>query len=123
MPSLASRSVRILPLGQSHRGLSVFLPALYLPALDERNARTRRASQENSFLQTHHDWNKASGGSRRVNGDGKLDIISAQNWYEQTTPGKRPRWIKTTSATWLSFDSMESSRRYLGEDLGDWRLT
>jgi hypothetical protein len=30
-----------------------------------------------------------------VNRDGKLDIISGENWYEQTTPGKEgPRWIK-----------------------------
>jgi hypothetical protein len=30
-----------------------------------------------------------------VNLDGKLDIISGENWFEQTTPGKDgPRWIK-----------------------------
>ena len=30
-----------------------------------------------------------------INQDGKLDIISGENWYEQTTPGNDgPRWIK-----------------------------
>ena len=30
-----------------------------------------------------------------VNQDGRLDIISGENWYEQTAPGKDgPRWIK-----------------------------
>src|ERR1017187_6863780 len=30
-----------------------------------------------------------------INQDGRLDIISGENWYEQIKPGKDgPRWIK-----------------------------
>ena len=48
-----------------------------------------------------------------VNRDGKLDIISGENWYEQTTPGKDgPRWIKH------HFRDLPFIGDYL-EDLGD----
>ncbi len=48
-----------------------------------------------------------------VNQDGKLDIISGENWYEQTTPGKDgPRWIKH------HFRDLPFIAGYL-EDLGD----
>src|SRR5208283_1519899 len=48
-----------------------------------------------------------------VNRDGKLDIISGENWYEQTTPGKDgPRWIKH------HFRDLPFIGGYL-EDLGD----
>ena len=55
-----------------------------------------------------------------INGDGKLDIISGENWYEQTTPGKDgPRWIKHhfRDLAFFRFDG-EFSGGYL-EDLGD----
>ncbi len=48
-----------------------------------------------------------------VNRDGKLDIISGENWYEQTTPGKDgPRWIKH------HFRNLGWVANYV-EDLGD----
>ncbi len=48
-----------------------------------------------------------------VNRDGRLDIISGENWYEQTTPGKDgPRWIKH------HFRDLPFIAGYL-EDLGD----
>ncbi len=48
-----------------------------------------------------------------VNLDGKLDIISGENWYEQTTPGKDgPRWIKH------HFRDLGWVANYV-EDLGD----
>jgi len=48
-----------------------------------------------------------------VNQDGKLDIISGENWYEQTLPGKDgPRWIKH------HFRDLPFIGGYL-EDLGD----
>ncbi len=48
-----------------------------------------------------------------VNRDGRLDIISGENWYEQTTPGKDgPRWIKH------HFRDLPFVAGYL-EDLGD----
>jgi len=48
-----------------------------------------------------------------VNLDGRLDIISGENWYEQTTPGKDgPRWIKH------HFRDLPFVGGYL-EDLGD----
>ena len=48
-----------------------------------------------------------------VNLDGRLDIISGENWYEQTTPGKDgPRWIKH------HFRDLPFTGGYL-EDLGD----
>ena len=48
-----------------------------------------------------------------VNQDGRLDIISGENWYEQTTPGKDgPRWIKH------HFRDLGFIGGYL-EDLGD----
>ena len=55
-----------------------------------------------------------------VNQDGKLDIISGENWYEQTTPGKDgPRWIKHhfRDLPFYRFDGKYSGG-YL-EDLGD----
>src|SRR5690348_13674114 len=48
-----------------------------------------------------------------VNRDGKLDIISGENWYEQTSPGKNgPRWIKHR------FRELPFIAGYV-EDLGD----
>jgi hypothetical protein len=48
-----------------------------------------------------------------VNLDGRLDIISGENWYEQTTPGKDgPRWIKH------HFRDLPFTNGWL-EDLGD----
>jgi FG-GAP-like repeat len=48
-----------------------------------------------------------------VNRDGKLDIISGDNWFEQTTPGPNgPRWIKH------HFRDLLFTGGYL-EDLGD----
>ena len=48
-----------------------------------------------------------------MNRDGRLDIISGENWYEQTTPGKDgPRWIKH------HFRDLPFIGGYL-EDLGD----
>jgi hypothetical protein len=55
-----------------------------------------------------------------VNQDGKLDIISGENWYEQTTPGQNgPRWIKRRfrDLPFYRFDGKYSGG-YL-EDLGD----
>ena len=55
-----------------------------------------------------------------INQDGKLDIISGENWYEQTTPGKDgPRWIKHhfRDLPFYRFDGKYSGG-YL-EDLGD----
>jgi hypothetical protein len=57
-----------------------------------------------------------------VNQDGKLDIISGENWYEQTTPGKDgPRWIKHHFRD-LPFYRFSGTLEYEGgylEDLGD----
>jgi hypothetical protein len=48
-----------------------------------------------------------------VNQDGRLDIISGENWYEQTAPGNDgPRWIKH------HFRDLPFVAGYL-EDLGD----
>src|SRR5579863_8570191 len=48
-----------------------------------------------------------------INRDGRLDIISGENWYEQTLPGKDgPRWIKH------HFRDLGFNGGYL-EDLGD----
>ena len=48
-----------------------------------------------------------------VNQDGRLDIISGENWYEQVAPGKDgPRWIKH------HFRDLPFIAGYL-EDLGD----
>lgn len=48
-----------------------------------------------------------------VNHDGKLDIISGENWFEQSTPGPNgPRWIKH------HFRDLGFTSGYL-EDLGD----
>jgi hypothetical protein len=55
-----------------------------------------------------------------VNQDGKLDIISGENWYEQTAPGENgPRWIKHRfrDLPFYRFDGKYSGG-YL-EDLGD----
>ena len=96
MPSFASRSVRILRWISPVVGLSVsFLTSLCWLFWTSEPARAQ-GSEEIPFYKHTIDLEQSEAAAvADVNADGKLDIISGENWYEQTTPGKDgPRWIK-----------------------------
>ena len=81
----------------------------------------RRARQEIPFYKHTIDLEQSEAAEvADVNRDGKVDIISGENWYERTTAGKNgPRWIKHhfRDLAFFRFDG-EFSGGYL-EDLGD----
>jgi FG-GAP-like repeat/FG-GAP repeat len=96
MPSFASRSIRILHWTGPVVGLSVSFLALVCCIFWTSERARAQGSQEIPFYKHTIDLEQSEAAEvADVNGDGKLDIISGENWYEQTTPGKDgPRWIK-----------------------------
>jgi hypothetical protein len=121
MPSLASRAIRVLHRAGPVLGLSVYSLTL-LSCLFWMSGRvSAQGSAEIPFYKHTIDLEQSEAAEvADVNGDGKLDIISGENWYEQTTPGKDgPRWIKHhfRDLAFFRFDG-EFSGGYL-EDLGD----
>ena len=121
MPSLASRSIRILHWAGPGVGLSVSFLTLLSCLFWMSGRASAQGSQEIPFYKHTIDLEQSEAAEvADVNGDGKLDIISGENWYEQTTPGKDgPRWIKHhfRDLAFFRFDG-EFSGGYL-EDLGD----
>lgn len=114
MPSFVSRTFRIL-----HRvGPLVSLPVGLLTLASCLFWITGRVSAQGSeeipFCKHTIDLGQSEAAEvADVNQDGKLDIISGENWYEQTLPGKDgPRWIKH------HFRDLPFTDGYL-EDLGD----
>jgi FG-GAP-like repeat/FG-GAP repeat len=96
MPSLASRSIRILHRAGPIVGLSVALLALLSCVFWISGRVSAQGSEEIPFYKHTIDLEQSEAAEvADVNQDGKLDIISGENWYEQTTPGENgPRWIK-----------------------------
>src|ERR1700751_2727768 len=121
MSRFALRSIRILPRVGSVPCLSAaFLVLLScLPWISEPVS--AQGSEEIPFYKHTIDLGQSEAAEvADVNQDGKLDIISGENWYEQTTPGEDgPRWIKHhfRDLAFFRFDG-EFSGGYL-EDLGD----
>ena len=121
MPSLASRSIRTLHWASPRVGLSVSFLTLLSCLFWMSGRASAQGSQEIPFYKHTIDLEQSEAAEvADVNGDGKLDIISGENWYEQTTPGKDgPRWIKHhfRDLAFFRFDGKYSGG-YL-EDLGD----
>src|SRR5215475_14387456 len=121
MPSLASRSIRILHWADRRVGLSVSFLSLLFCLLWMSGRTSAQGSQEIPFYKHTIDLEQSEAAEvADVNLDGKLDIISGEDWYEQTTPGKDgPRWIKHhfRDLPFYKFDGKYSGG-YL-EDLGD----
>jgi hypothetical protein len=95
MPSLAGRSIRIHYRTRPVLVLSVvFLVLLCLSWFSKRVS--AQGSEEIPFYKHTIDLEQSEAAAvADVNQDGRLDIISGENWFEQTTPGKDgPRWIK-----------------------------
>jgi hypothetical protein len=121
MASVTSRSIRILHVGGPMVGLSVSFLTLLSCLFGMSGRASAQGSQEIPFYKHTIDLEQSEAAEvADVNGDGKLDIISGENWYEQTTPGKDgPRWLKHhfRDLAFFRFDG-EFSGGYL-EDLGD----
>src|SRR5580704_2012327 len=121
MASVTSRSVRILHRAGPRVSLSVFFLTLLCCLFGMSGRASAQGSQEIPFYKHTIDLEQSEAAEvADVNGDGKLDIISGENWYEQTTPGKDgPRWIKHhfRDLAFYRFDGKYQGA-YL-EDLGD----
>ena len=115
MPSLFSRSNRILhragPLVAFALGAALAVASCLCCIAGRLSA---QGSEEIPFYKHTIDLGQSEAAEvADVNRDGKLDIISGENWYEQTLPGKDgPRWIKH------HFRDLPFTGGYL-EDLGD----
>jgi len=121
MPSLAGRRTRILHWAGSIAWRSASFVTLLCCLLWLSGRGNAQGSAEIPFYKHTIDLEQSEAAEvADVNQDGKLDIISGENWYEQVTPGKDgPRWIKHhfRDLAFFRFDG-EFSGGYL-EDLGD----
>ena len=77
-------------------GLFVAVLILFARVVQQHSPTYAQASEEIPFYKHTLDLGQSEAAEvADVNRDGKLDIISGENWFEQTTPGKDgPRWIK-----------------------------
>jgi len=114
MPSSVSRSIQILRRTSAVFSLLVAFMAILSCLLWVSGRVSAQGSEEIPFYKHTIDLGQSEAAEvADVNRDGKLDIISGENWYEQTTPGKDgPRWIKH------HFRDLPYVGGYL-EDLGD----
>src|SRR3984893_6020194 len=121
MASVTSRSVRILHRAGPRVSLSVFFLTLLCCLFWMSGRASAQGSQEIPFYKHTIDLEQSEAAEvADVNGDGKLDIISGENWYEQTTPdndGTRCGKHHFRDLAFFRFDG-EFSGGYL-EDLGD----
>ena len=89
MPSLASRSIRIVHWAGPVLGVSVFCLALLSCLFSMSERVSAQGSEEIPFYKHTIDLGQSEAAEvADVNQDGRLDIISGDSWYEQTTPGK-----------------------------------
>ena len=114
MSSRASKMIQILRRTAPLVGLSLGALALVCSLFWITGRASAQGSDEIPFYKHTIDLGSSEAAEvADVNRDGKLDIISGENWYEQTTPGKDgPRWIKH------HFRDLPFNGGYL-EDLGD----
>jgi hypothetical protein len=114
MSSIASKTTRIVHRAVPIAGLSIAFIALLSCLFLISGRASAQGSEEISFYKHTIDLGQSEAAEvADVNRDGKLDIISGENWYEQTLPGKDgPRWIKH------HFRDLPFNGGYL-EDLGD----
>ena len=114
MPSLVSRLIRVFQRAIPIVGLSAAFMALVSCLFWITGRVSAQSSEEIPFYKHTIDLGQSEAAEvADVNQDGRLDIISGENWYEQTTPGKDgPRWIKH------HFRDLPYVAGYL-EDLGD----
>src|SRR6202045_1884090 len=121
MPCLAGRSIRMLHWAGPRVGLSISFLTLLSCLFWMSGRANAQGSEEIPFYKHTIDLEQSEAAEvADVNRDGKLDIISGDNWYEQTTPGKDgPRWIKHhfRDLGYYRFDG-EFSGGYV-KDLGD----
>ena len=114
MPSLVRRMTRILRSAAPLVSLFVGFVALASCLVWIAGRARAQGSEEIPFYKHTIDLGQSEAAEvADVNQDGRLDIISGENWYEQTLPGKDgPRWIKH------HFRDLPFTGGYL-EDLGD----
>ncbi len=110
MRKTPSSTLRVCLLASIPLGLLILACCLGLIS----NRASAQSSEEIPFYKHTIDLGQSEAAEvADVNRDGRLDIISGENWYEQTTPGKDgPRWIKH------HFRDLPFVAGYL-EDLGD----
>jgi hypothetical protein len=114
MSSLASKTIQTVHRAAPLVGLSVGFLTLASCLFWISGRVSAQGSEEIPFYKHTIDLGISEAAEvADVNRDGKLDIISGENWYEQTLPGKDgPRWIKH------HFRDLPFNGGYL-EDLGD----
>ena len=114
MPFPVGRLIQIRRRADAVVGLCVVFLALVSCLLWISGRLSAQGSEEIPFYKHTIDLGQSEAAEvADVNRDGKLDIISGENWYEQTLPGKDgPRWIKH------HFRDLPFNGGYL-EDLGD----
>jgi len=123
MRSLASRLIQILHPAGPIVGLSVTILVLLTGLFWIGRRASAQGSEEIPFYKHTIDLGMSEAAAvADVNQDGKLDIISGDNWYEQTTPDENgPRWIKHHFRD-LGYFRFASTLRFQGsyvKDLGD----
>jgi hypothetical protein len=114
MPSVGSKTLRRVRQPGRLLGFSLTLLALTSGLFWIAGRLTAQDSEEIPFYKHTIDLGQSEAAEVvDVNRDGRLDIISGENWYEQIAPGKDgPRWIKH------HFRDLGFAPPYV-EDLGD----
>src|ERR1035441_7503347 len=114
MPSVGSKTLRRVRQPGRLLGFSLTLLAITSGLFWAAGRLTAQESEEIPFYKHTIDLGQSEAAEvADVNRDGRLDIISGDNWYEQIAPGKDgPRWIKH------HFRDLGFAPPYV-EDLGD----
>ena len=96
MPSVSSKTLRRVRQPGRLVGFSLTLLAFTSGLFWIGGRLAAQESEEIPFYKHTIDLGQSEAAEvADVNRDGRLDIISGDNWYEQIAPGKDgPRWIK-----------------------------